>query len=194
MQIDVEYNLVTCTNIFSKELNKMQANSQDKGPLPSQSSGAFSEATRVSSGNTAQTVQDNWRVDYLAISMQDQIGCGGFGVVYKAKFNFETVAVKQLHPFRFSKRAVVSFQHEASLMMTLVHPRVLIYRGFFEEELNYGIVMEYMEGGSMIDHIEGSPEFPEQDKLTIANDVALGLNYLHFKNVCHRKGLLIKMI
>ena len=86
---------------------------------------------------------------------------------------------------RFSEAAKLSFRNEAALMKDLAHPKVLIYRGFFDNEYDIGIVMEFMENGSLLDAIEKRDQFGQDTILSIAYDVAAGLNYLHLRNILH---------
>ena len=113
------------------------------------------------------------------------IGNGSFGKVSKGRYNSEIVAIKQLHPQRYSEQAKISFRKEALLMKELGHPRVLVYRGYFENDQDIGIVMEYMENGSLLDAIERKLQFPQDTIISIAYDIASGMNYLHLKNILH---------
>ena len=126
-----------------------------------------------------------WRIPVQEIEILALIGNGAFGKVSKGRYNSEIVAIKQLHPQRFSEEAKTSFRNEAMLMKDLGHPRVLIYRGFFENDQDIGIVMEFMENGSLLDAIESKPQFQRDTIITIAYDIASGLNYLHLKDILH---------
>ena len=129
--------------------------------------------------------QVGWRIPIEQIEILALIGNGAFGKVSKGRYNSEIVAVKQLHPQRFSEEAKASFRNEAKLMKELGHPRVLIYRGFFENDQDIGIVMEFMENGSLLDAIETKEQFDNDAIATIAYDIASGLNYLHLKDILH---------
>ena len=126
------------------------------------------------------------KIDLQEIEILQLIGNGSFGKVSKARFNSELVAVKQLHRQLYSEQAKQAFRKEARLMKDLGHPRVLVYRGYFEDGMDIGIVMEFMENGSLLDCIQRKLQFPKDIILSVAFDVCSGMNYLHLMNILHR--------
>ncbi|KAI8911158.1 hypothetical protein EDD86DRAFT_204522 [Gorgonomyces haynaldii] len=126
------------------------------------------------------------RIDPERIKLKEILGKGGFGVVYKANFNGETVAVKQLKCTSFSEKGVKSLVKEASIMKRLFHARIVPLYGVVEEEGKWSLVMEYLENKSLYDYI-GMNEPLEQDKrLQIASDISCGMAYLHYRSIVHR--------
>ena len=128
---------------------------------------------------------DEFKIPRKEIEILDLIGNGAFGNVSKARYNSEIVAVKQLHAQRYSERAKQLFRQEALLMKELGHPRVLIYRGYFENDQDIGIVMEYIENGTLFDAIMMKLKFDPHTIIALAYDLASGMNYLHLKNIMH---------
>lgn len=55
-----------------------------------------------------------------------------------------------------------------------------------EDEKNYFIVSELMEGGELYDRIIEMKRFSERDAANIIYQVLLGVAYMHGKKVCHR--------
>ncbi len=48
------------------------------------------------------------------------------------------------------------------------------------------MITEYLEEGSLFDHLhKKKTKFNEERKLLILEDIALGMSYLHKKNVLH---------
>ncbi|KAL0217035.1 hypothetical protein RCL1_007518 [Eukaryota sp. TZLM3-RCL] len=106
---------------------------------------------------------------------------GGFSDVYAAKWNSTNVCVKL---FRVAaSQALSKLQREVHLLLGLNHPNVL--RVFATVKLNgrIGIVSELAEG-SLFDIIPNNIDLKE--KLNISTQIALGISYLHQKNIVHR--------
>jgi serine/threonine protein kinase len=120
----------------------------------------------------------------LEVQLLDAVGAGASGTVYKALLNQEIVACKVLHQQNYSQHAISAFKREALLMQKIVHPRILLFRGFFHQNLDIGIVMEYMDS-SLFHALVNLPRFDQSRVYNIAHDVACALNYLHSLGICH---------
>ncbi|XP_076940164.1 putative receptor-like protein kinase At1g49730 [Bidens hawaiensis] len=118
------------------------------------------------------------------------IGQGGFGTVYKAQLNDgSTVAVK--HMDKVSEQAVEEFCREIELLARLHHRHLVALKGFCIQKHERFLMYEYMENGSLKDHLHtlGVPRLSWQTRIQIAIDVANALEYLHFycdPPLCHR--------
>ncbi|KAG9259965.1 receptor-interacting serine/threonine-protein kinase 4-like [Astyanax mexicanus] len=113
------------------------------------------------------------------------IGCGGFGKIFRAKHLTLRldVAVKLL---RCDDGSNSTLLREANLMHHGGNPYVLRILGVYEgqpkgeEASQFGLVMEYMERGSLVDlqrALNGPP--PWSLAFRIAHQIALGMNFLH---------------
>ncbi|KAI7814598.1 putative receptor-interacting serine/threonine-protein kinase 3 [Triplophysa rosa] len=90
-----------------------------------------------------------------------------------------------VHPFLF--RCVSTLQREARLMFQGGNPNVLRVFGLYEGHLGstqnpsrHGLVMEFMEKGSLADllqHLGGPPAWPLTFR--IIHQIGLGMNFLH---------------
>ena len=119
----------------------------------------------------------------------EELGRGGFGVVYKARDAVldRVVAVKVLHPNLVNDLSFVSrFRNEARLAAQLDHPNIVPVYDFGESEGLYYIVMAYMPGGSLKELLQKEGALPEEKALAILNQVADGLSYAHRKGIIHR--------
>lgn len=118
------------------------------------------------------------------------IGKGGFGTIYKAQLNDGTiVAVKRMD--KVSKQGEEDFCREMELLSRLHHRHLVALKGFCVEKDERFLVYEYMENGSLKDHLHtpGRNQLTWPDRLQIAVDVANALEYLHFycnPPLCHR--------
>lgn len=116
----------------------------------------------------------------------DVLGKGGFGVVRRAKFMGQDVAVKaltvndrKLDPLK----AIALFVSEAEKMREIRHPRIVEFKGFVLEL--FAIVMEFLPGGTLYDYIKTNPKMPWSERYWCATDVAEGMRFLHSKSLAN---------
>ncbi|XP_058091344.1 probable receptor-like protein kinase At1g49730 isoform X2 [Magnolia sinica] len=118
------------------------------------------------------------------------IGRGGFGTVYKAQFsNGFVAAVKRMN--KVSEQGEDEFCREMELLGRLHHRHLVALKGFCIEKHERFLMYEYMENGSLKDHLHPPEKTPLswQARIQIAIDVANALEYLHFycdPPLCHR--------
>ncbi len=116
------------------------------------------------------------------------LGEGGMGVVYKARQRTldRIVALKVLPPrddldAGFSDR----FAREARALARLDHPNIVRVHEFGEEDGLFYLVMEYVEGVTLRDVIEGHEMAPTQ-ALSVVPQICDALQYAHDQGVVHR--------
>ncbi len=135
------------------------------------------------------------------------LGEGGFGLTYLA---FDThlekhVAIKEYmpaeHAVRESDSKIVprssasektykwglnAFLNEAKILAKFENPSIVrIYR-FFKENGTAYIVMEYCEGGCLIDKISKDKPMDEQKLKEIISSIVSGLQLVHQEGILHR--------
>ncbi|TKY59381.1 leucine-rich repeat receptor serine/threonine-protein kinase [Spatholobus suberectus] len=109
------------------------------------------------------------------------IGNGAFGPVYKAQMSTsETVAVKVLGTN--SRQGEQEFLSEVLLLGRLHHKNLVDLVGYVAERGQHMLLYTYMSNGSLSSHLYGKNHEPlSWDlRLSIALDVARGLEYLHY--------------
>ncbi|XP_034698067.1 calcium/calmodulin-regulated receptor-like kinase 1 isoform X1 [Vitis riparia] len=118
------------------------------------------------------------------------IGQGAFGPVYKAQLsNGETVAVKVLATD--SKQGKREFQAEILLLGRLHHRNLVNLVGYSADKGQLMLVYVYMSNGSLASHLYGQKHEPLSwdSRVSIALDVARGMEYLHYgaaPSIVHR--------
>ncbi|MGH8647784.1 MAG: serine/threonine-protein kinase, partial [Burkholderiales bacterium] len=124
--------------------------------------------------------------------VQDVLGQGGMGVVYRA---FDpaiqrTVAVKTITKSALDpadlQYVLTRFRHEAQAVGRLTHPRIAAIYDYGEDmDLAY-IVMELVNGKSLFHHLQGEARFGLKEIGELVRQLLDGLGYAHAQGVVHR--------
>ena len=120
--------------------------------------------------------------------IEEVIGRGGMGVVYKAEDTTlkRNVALKFLPPdLTRDDEARERFILEAQAAAALSHPNICTIHEIGREKDNSFIAMEYVEGSSLREKIKQGP-LSLDDVLNIGIQVAEGLAAAHQKGIIHR--------
>jgi serine/threonine protein kinase len=152
----------------------------------------------------AGTVIREWRIE-------DVLGVGGFGIVYKGRGIYfgELVAIKEYFPSAISERDAEStvvpigsdveevhalglkkFVEEAKLLWNLStptrHPNIVSVRALFEVHGTAYMVMDFEDGVSLSRLLKEGRRFNERSLWNVIKPVAEGLDRAHRVGVLHR--------
>lgn len=124
------------------------------------------------------------RIQYHEIKFEKMLARGANGEVWKGNVGGQVVAVKQLlQEKRHDKNAIEQFAKEICLASRLEHPNIVKFVGFSWKRLSdLCTVSEFMGKGDLSDLINSTLSGRmtwNQEKLSIAIDIANALVYLH---------------
>ncbi len=121
--------------------------------------------------------------------LQEILGTGGMGAVYKATdltLN-RSVALKLLRrEFSANPEFLEKFDNEAKITASINHPHVVKVFSFGEDHGTYYIAMEVVGNGSLDDLMTRLTRIPEAQAIEVAIQVALGLQAAHRVGLIHR--------
>jgi serine/threonine protein kinase len=119
----------------------------------------------------------------------EQIGCGGMGVIYRARqrHSRRIVAVKRVLSYRAdSQGALQRFRREAQAVASLDHPNILpIYEVSESEDGLPFFSMKFAEKGSLRENAASLRDQPRKCVQLMAK-VARAVEYAHSRGVLHR--------
>ncbi|XP_011010010.1 PREDICTED: probable receptor protein kinase TMK1 [Populus euphratica] len=150
----------------------------------SNTSNLTENSSLVESGNVVISVQvlrkatDNF-------AQKNQLGSGGFGIVYKGELEDGTkIAVKRMEAGVMGSKAVDEFQAEIAVLSKVRHRHLVSLLGYSIEGNERLLVYEYMPQGALSMHLFHWKKLNLEPlswmrRLSIALDVARGVEYLH---------------
>ncbi|XP_066339926.1 receptor-like kinase TMK4 [Miscanthus floridulus] len=120
---------------------------------------------------------NNFDEDYI-------LGRGGFGVVFKGTLNGKLVAVKRCDSGTMGTKGLQEFMAEIDVLRKVRHRHLVALLGYCTHGNERLLVYEYMSGGTLREHLcdlqqSGYTPLTWTQRMTIALDVARGIEYLH---------------
>ena len=130
----------------------------------------------------------NYRISYQELRVNEGVGEGGFGKVFKGSWGESgaTVAIKQLSEQRMNEAGIAVFDREVGLLSGLRHPNIISFYGACFEAGHYSLVMEYMPKGSLYSVLQKRKNLLWGECYKVATGIVSGLSYLHSNGIWHR--------
>jgi serine/threonine protein kinase len=118
-----------------------------------------------------------------------KIGEGGMGIVYLAehvelpkRFAIKSLSQALSRDPNFRKR----FYEEAQKQALLNDPNIVQVTDFFEEEGQFFLVMEYVDGQDLSHVIKSRGKMAQSEAVSIFRDILQGLGFAHDQGIVHR--------
>lgn len=124
------------------------------------------------------------------IQIQDELGKGAFGVVYKAVMGKDTLAIKFLdtidHTGEF-KATVNTILNELKAITKINHPKIPYFYGVYVNDGKLGLMFSFIKGETLNKYLEtNKSKLTRLDKLNLVIQLVEILICLHDKRVVHR--------
>jgi eukaryotic-like serine/threonine-protein kinase len=121
--------------------------------------------------------------------IEDQLGVGGMGIVYRAKHlkTGQTVALKVLTPALSTDEGVKKrFNREMEILKRLDHKNVVKYYGGGTVGTQHFYAMELLEGGTVEDLLKKKGRLSWEQTIEVGKSVARALEHAHYYGIIHR--------
>ncbi|KAM0013254.1 putative protein kinase RLK-Pelle-CR4L family [Helianthus debilis subsp. tardiflorus] len=186
---------ITSTNHNGPQLSNNSSQVSRSSTIRRQASRAFRRQRSGTSSKHADREEEFTFAD-LALatdnfSLENKIGSGSFGVVYKGKLlDGREVAIKRGETCQKAKKfqeKESAFDSELAFLSRLHHKHLVRLVGYCEEREEKLLVYEYMKNGALFDHLHDKKNVEQNSSLLnswkirikIALDAARGIEYLH---------------
>ena len=123
------------------------------------------------------------------LEFQQKIGDGAFGCVWRVK-NKTTGSLFALKIVQKSKvsKILPQFLREVSIMYELSHPHIVKLHTHFEDQKNFYLLMELLEGGSLFHKLFKERSLSESKAKNYFSQITSAIHYLHTRSppIIHR--------
>jgi len=132
--------------------------------------------------NPGRKLTDDYDCD-----QKDQLGEGGYGVVFKASIKGNPDAVRAVKKIRKELvKNLRALRQEIEVMKSADHPNIVKLYESFEDAKHIYLVMELCEGGELFDRIIEAGHFSEEQTAHCMRQLLRAVRFLHDQRICHR--------
>ncbi|KAL5542765.1 hypothetical protein UlMin_010475 [Ulmus minor] len=169
----VKSNIMGGTNGYNGIASELQSQGSDQSDIH-----VFEGGNVIISIQVLRQVTNNFSEDNI-------LGRGGFGVVYKGELQDGTkIAVKRMESGAMGTKGMNEFQAEIAVLTKVRHRHLVALLGYCINGNERLLVYEYMPQGTLTQHLfdwreNGLSPLTWKQRITIALDVARGVEYLH---------------
>ncbi len=123
-----------------------------------------------------------------AYAIEEEIGRGGMGVVYRARDlrHDRAVAIKILREEISTSVGAARFQQEIRIEARLQHPNIVPVLEWGQRGVHVFCVMPLVDGEPLRERLSRERQLPVGDAMRIAREIADALAYAHEQGVVHR--------
>ena len=118
-----------------------------------------------------------------------QLGTGAFSTVregYHRGHRDRMFAVKCVNRSKLTKEDTGALLDEVAILKELRHARIIRLYDFFEEPVNYYLVMEKMTGGELFDRVVAKAYYNEKEARDTCQIILEAVGYCHRHDIAHR--------
>lgn len=127
-------------------------------------------------------IEENYKV-------LNKLGRGAFGSVFKIVH--KTTGI--IRAMKVIRKDCIKYQDDEKLFLKEIeiliktdHPRVIKIYEYYQDEVNYYLITEYISGGDLYETITNFKTFDENQAANIMYQILSAVYYLHSNNIVHR--------
>lgn len=137
---------------------------------------------------TPQPATDDTLASWGRYRLEEKIGHGGFGSVYRGwdPVLQMPVAIKILHRRHSDDRLAERLVREGQLLAQVKHPNVVRVLNVEQHDGRAGLVMEYLRGETLDQMVNARGMLNHREATVIADDVCRALTAVHAVGLVHR--------
>uniref|UniRef100_A0A8C8CUG2 LIM domain kinase 1 n=1 Tax=Oncorhynchus tshawytscha TaxID=74940 RepID=A0A8C8CUG2_ONCTS len=162
----------------------------DKSPCSSNAASPLSQRKDINRSESLRVVSNSrmHRIFRPSDLIHGEVlgkGCFGQAIKVTHRETGEVMVMKEL--IRFDDETQRSFLKEVKVMRCLEHPNVLKFIGVLYKDKRLNFIAEYIKGGTLREIIKKMDiNYPWNQRVSFAKDIAAGMSYLHSMNIIHR--------
>ncbi|XP_037123831.1 LIM domain kinase 1a isoform X3 [Syngnathus acus] len=165
----------------SYSIEKSPGSSKAASPISPRNDINRSESLRVVSNRTHRIFRPSDLIHGEVLGK----GCFGQAIKVTHRETGEVMVMKEL--IRFDDETQRTFLKEVKVMRCLDHPNVLKFIGVLYKDKRLNFIAEYIKGGTLREIIKKmDSNYPWNQRVSFAKDIAAGMSYLHSMNIIHR--------
>uniref|UniRef100_A0A7N8YED0 LIM domain kinase 1 n=1 Tax=Mastacembelus armatus TaxID=205130 RepID=A0A7N8YED0_9TELE len=167
----------------SYSIDKSPGSSNAASPISQRKDINRSESLRVVSNRTHRIFRPSDLIHGEVLGK----GCFGQAIKVTHRETGEVMVMKEL--IRFDDETQKTFLKEVKVMRCLDHPNVLKFIGVLYKDKRLNFIAEYIKGGTLREIIKkmvSGDNYPWNQRVSFAKDIAAGMSYLHSMNIIHR--------
>eukprot|EP00656_Telonema_subtile_P000785 TRINITY_DN10371_c0_g1_i1.p1 TRINITY_DN10371_c0_g1~~TRINITY_DN10371_c0_g1_i1.p1 ORF type:complete len:521 (+),score=132.55 TRINITY_DN10371_c0_g1_i1:121-1683(+) len=123
----------------------------------------------------------SWEVNLRELEFKTLVGAGSYAEVYRGRLGEKEVAIKRFRTKHMNPLEHQQFLNEVHVLSSLSHPNILCFDAAVATAPHYCIITEFVSPGSLQVVLKHPQEYslPWCRRLSMADDVAQGMQYLH---------------
>ena len=129
-----------------------------------------------------------WDIPYDEVKIEEEIGTGRFGTVYKGNWH-GSVAIKKLNMNNVleDRKTIEAFKQEVATFRKTRHDNLVLFMGACMKPPHLAIVTSLCKGMSLYTHIHlRKDKFNFNRTIIIAQQICQGMGYLHARGIVHK--------
>ena len=129
-----------------------------------------------------------WDIPYDEVKIEEEIGTGRFGTVYKGNWH-GSVAIKKLNMNNVleDRKTIEAFKQEVATFRKTRHDNLVLFMGACMKPPHLAIVTSLCKGMSLYTHIHlRKDKFNLNRTIIIAQQICQGMGYLHARGIVHK--------